>query len=168
MNEEEKNAIEYLKNRLYGNEDCKYIDVAQEDLRVFIKLIEKLQKENKYMHNELDKQQTKINKYAKENEELKIIKSAIQTLQINSIEDEKYIVISKSSFFDGSYKHLLDEFIPVQKVKDKIEKYKKLSDKFYVKFLESDRYNTDIREKGIKCDAIILALEELIEEREEK
>ena len=58
--------------------------------------------------------------------------------------------------------------ISKQKVKDKIEKYKKLSDKFYVKFLESDRYNTDIREKGIKCDAIILALEELIEEREEK
>ena len=58
--------------------------------------------------------------------------------------------------------------ISVQKVKDRIEKYKELSDKFYVKFLESDRYNTDIREKGIKCDAIILALEELIEEREEE
>ena len=58
--------------------------------------------------------------------------------------------------------------ISVQKVKDRIEEYKKLSDNFYVKFLESDRYNTDIREKGIKCDAIILALEELIEEREEK
>ena len=62
---------------------------------------------------------------------------------------------------------LLDN-ISVQKVKDKIEKYKKLSDKFYVKFLESDRYNIDIREKGIKCDAIILALEELIEEKEEE
>ena len=60
------------------------------------------------------------------------------------------------------------ENIPIRKVKDRIEKYKELSDKFYVKFLESDRYNTDIREKGIKCDAIILALEELIEEREEK
>ena len=59
------------------------------------------------------------------------------------------------------------ENIPIRKVKDRIEKYKELSDKFYVKFLESDRYNTDIREKGIKCDAIILALEELIEEREE-
>ena len=60
------------------------------------------------------------------------------------------------------------ENISIQKIKDKIEEYKKLSDNFYVKFLESDRYNTDIREKGIKCDAIILALEELIEEREEK
>lgn len=58
---------------------------------------------------------------AKENEELKIVKSAIQTLQINLIEDEKYIVISKSSFLDGSYKHLIDEYIPIQKVKEKIE-----------------------------------------------
>lgn len=62
----------------------------------------------------------------KENEELRIVKSAIQTLQINSIEDEKYIVISKSSFLDGSYKHLIDEYIPKQKVKEKIEKYKNM------------------------------------------
>ena len=46
MNEEEKNAIEYLKIRLYGNEGCKYIDVAQEDLRIFTNLIDKVQKEN--------------------------------------------------------------------------------------------------------------------------
>lgn len=56
MSEEEKEAIEYLKTRLYGNEGCKYIDVAQEDLRIFINLIdrlqnlmEKLQKENKQL-----------------------------------------------------------------------------------------------------------------------
>ena len=151
MNKEEKRAIE--KFRKLGIKKFREEKLTNEDLPsyfefvIILNLIEKLQKEN---------------------EELKIVKSAIQTLQINSMEDEKYIVISKSSFFDGSYKHLLDEFIPIQKVKDRIEKYKKLSDKFYVKFLESDRYNTDIREKGIKCDAIILALEELIEEREEK
>ena len=46
MNKEEKNAIEYLKTRLHGNEGCKYIDVAQEDLRIFTNLIDKLQKEN--------------------------------------------------------------------------------------------------------------------------
>lgn len=56
MSEEEKEAIEYLKTRLYGNEGCKYIDIAQEDLRIFINLIdrlqnlmEKLQKENKQL-----------------------------------------------------------------------------------------------------------------------
>lgn len=151
MNKEEKRAVENF--RKLGIKKFREEKLTNEDLPsyfefvIILNLIEKLQKEN---------------------EELKIVKSAIQTLQINSMEDEKYIVISKSSFFDGSYKHLLDEFIPIQKVKDRIEKYKKLSDKFYVKFLESDRYNTDIREKGIKCDAIILALEELIEERKVK
>ena len=136
MNEEEKNAIEYLKNRLYGNEDCKYIDVAQEDLRVFIKLIEKLQKENEELRNKLSLKQFDI--------------KVVYTDYLEKLNEYK------------------ENSISIQKVKDKIEKYKKLSDKFYVKFLESDRYNTDIREKGIKCDAIILALEELIEEREEK
>ena len=91
-----------------------------------------------------------IKKLQKENEELEEIN--------NELEAEKNEAIRRYNF----------ETIPIQKVKDKIEKYKKLSDKFYVKFLESDRYNTDIREKGIKCDAIILALEELIEESEEK
>ena len=55
MNKEEKNAIEYLKIRLYGNEGCKYIDVAQEDLRIFTNLIDKLQKENEELK---DKNQT--------------------------------------------------------------------------------------------------------------
>lgn len=58
MNEEEKNAIEYLKNRLYGNEGCKYIDVAQEDLKIFVNLInqiEKLQKENELAKQSLIK-----------------------------------------------------------------------------------------------------------------
>ena len=52
MNEEQKEAIEYLKTRLYGNEGCKYIDVAQEDLRIFINLIDSLQKENEELKAE--------------------------------------------------------------------------------------------------------------------
>lgn len=52
MNKKEKNAIEYLKTRLYGNEGCKYIDVAQEDLRILINLIVSLQKENEELKQE--------------------------------------------------------------------------------------------------------------------
>ena len=47
MNEEEKKAVEYLKTRLYGNESCKYIDVAQEDLRIFINLVNRKEKDIK-------------------------------------------------------------------------------------------------------------------------
>lgn len=40
-----KKTIEYLKSRLYGNEGCKFIDVAQSDLRIFLNLIETQQNE---------------------------------------------------------------------------------------------------------------------------
>ena len=73
------------------------------------------------LENSFDNILSDYKRVLKENEELKIIKSAIQTLQINSLEEEKYIVISKGSFLDGSYKHLLDDYIPIQKVKEKIE-----------------------------------------------
>ena len=52
ISKEQKEAIEYLKTRLYGNEGCKYIDVAQEDLRIFINLIDSLQKENEELKQE--------------------------------------------------------------------------------------------------------------------
>ena len=87
--------------------------------------------------------------------------------QIKKLQKENEELKADNYELNNRINDLLDN-ISVQKVKDRIEKYKKLSDKFYVKFLESDRYNTDIREKGIKCDAIILALEELIEERKVK
>lgn len=62
----------------------------------------KVLKENEYMHNELDKQQTTINKYAKENEE--------------------YSKQLDLDYVDKNY-------IPKQKVKDEIEELKgKLED----------------------------------------
>ena len=85
MNKEEKKAIEYLKTRLYGNKGCKYIDVAQEDLRIFINLVNRKEKDiegwKKYCE-EIEEEQTEmsnkncelefeIEKLQKENEELK-------------------------------------------------------------------------------------------------
>lgn len=95
-----------------------------------------------------------IEKLQKENEELKRLIA----------HKNEYTKKLEEDLFENAENYVISK----QKVKGRIEKYKELSDKFYVKFLESDRYNTDIREKGIKCDAIILALEELIEEREEE
>ena len=110
MNAEEKQAVQDSKNiinELNNHKDKDFIGrmyyknkPIEETLEILLNLIEKLQTEN---------------------EELKIVKSAIQTLQINSIEDENYIVISKNSFLDGSYKHLIDDYIPKQKLKDKMK-----------------------------------------------
>ena len=95
MNEEEKQAIEYLKTRLYGNEDCKYIDVAQEDLRIFINLVDRKEKDiegwKKYCE-EIEEEQIEKNnkncelefeveKLQKENEELKSDNLEYQRIQ---------------------------------------------------------------------------------------
>ena len=112
----------------------------------------------------------------KENEELKIIKSAIQTLQINSLEEEKYIVISKSSFLDGSYKHLLDDYIPKQKVKDIIDKIdydikktKEIISKntnIYASYRKNDYQIVRLRAMNTKSLDIKKRLQELLEKEE--
>lgn len=123
--------------------------LTQYGKRLLVENIEKLQKENEKLRKQLNEENKRC--------------------MMLAIEKQDYF--EKYRYNLQQNESLTKEFsnvIPVQKIKDKIEKYKKLSDKFYVKFLESDRYNIDIREKGIKCDAIILALEELIEEKEEE
>lgn len=62
------------------------------------------------MHNELDKQQTKINKYAKENEELNLKYYMLYTGKIENLKAQEFKIKS--------------QVIPVQKVKDKIEELK--------------------------------------------
>ena len=83
------------------------------DIKALVKSIDILSdykrvlQENEYMHNELDKQQTKINTYAKENEELKKF----------HIQDNKHLDF------------IMENSITVQKVKDKIEKEIKYHEK---------------------------------------
>ena len=83
------------------------------DIKALVKSIDILSdykrvlQENEYMHNELDKQQPKINKYAKENEELKKF----------HIQDNKHLDF------------IMENSITVQKVKDKIEKEIKYHEK---------------------------------------
>lgn len=91
--------IEELKRLLYRNELSQYgkrklinyYEQQEKDYKIVLQ-------ENEYMHNELDKQQTKINKYAKENEELK----------------DKYATFVKMS------SEVIANSVPTQKVKDKI------------------------------------------------
>ena len=60
MSDEEKKAIDYLKIRLYGNEGCKFIDVAQSDLRIFLNLVENLQKDIENWKKYCDEQENDI------------------------------------------------------------------------------------------------------------
>lgn len=124
MNEEEKNAIEYLKTRLYGNEGCKYIDVAQEDLRTFINLVDRKEKEiegwKKYCEEKEEEQtemsnkncelEFEVEKLQKENEELKNQEATAR--KINELLVQRY-----------------SNSISLQKVKDKIEELNRKIDK---------------------------------------
>lgn len=130
--EEDIKMIEILKNKnLYINIkpkssiciDCinknknKHIEaevVINEKLEEAINYIlsdyKRVLKENEYMHNELDKQQTKINKYAKENEELK----SNNEKYIIHLTDEQYKTVIENAQNDINQKL-------IQKVKDKIK-----------------------------------------------
>ena len=123
MNEKEKNAIEYLKTRLYGNECCKYIDIAQEDLRIFVNLIDQMKKNINNLEKYSDEQEEniieknnnicnlefQIEKLQKDNEELKN-KLSLKQFDINVVYND--------------YLEKLNEYkensIPIQKVKEKI------------------------------------------------
>lgn len=154
MNKEEKKAIEYLKTRLYGNKGCKYIDVAQEDLRIFINLVNRKEKDiegwKKYCE-EIEEEQTEmsnkncelkfeVEKLQKENEELKYKYNKALSDVIAGVD------------LDNTY-------ISKQKVKDKIEELPLI--------IVGRRKNRKTLEYGIKLGRR-QALQELIEEREEK
>ena len=131
---------------------------------------------NKDLANKIEHILLDYKRVLKENEELKIIKSAIQTLQINSIEEEKYIVISKGSFLDGSYKHLLDDYIPKQRVKDiidridyDIKKTKEIISKntnIYASYRKNDYQIVRLKAMNTKSLDIKKRLQELLESEE--
>lgn len=62
------------------------------------------------------------------------------------------------------YIQINDNFIPRAKIEEKIEKYKKLGDEFYEKFLETNKTDINIHDAGISCDAKVRVLQELLEE----
>lgn len=140
MNEEEKNAVEYLKTRLYGNESCKYIDVAQEDLRIFINLIDSLQKENeswKSYSEKLEEEQIEENnkncelefeveELQKENEKLKNIRydTPYGTKTIHLIPESDLIEINTQKYMievePGKFVDLKQVYLENKELKSRI------------------------------------------------
>lgn len=160
MNEKEKNAIEYLKTRLYGNECCKYIDIAQEDLRIFVNLIDQMKKNINSLEKYSDEQEEniieknnnicnlefQIEKLQKDNEELKN-KLSLKQFDINVVYND--------------YLEKLNEYkensIPIQKVKEKIGEINK-------KILNALKYDEKISVYRYQKQI----LQELLKESEEK
>lgn len=178
MNEEERNAIEYLKTRLYGNEGCKYIDVAQEDLRIFINLVDRKEKDIegwKKHCEEIEEEQTEmsnkncelefeVEKLQKENEELKT--ELERQKDINIIINQKGLEKNYEKALEKTMTKFLKnnidkDVIPVQRIKEKIEEEK------LPLTIVGGRRNRKTLEYGIKLGRRQV-LQELIEESEEK
>lgn len=64
--------------------------------------------------------------------------------------------------------YVKENFITVQIIKDFIKKYQKLGDKFYEKFLETNRTDKDLHDVGLACDAKVQVLQELLEKEKIK
>ena len=160
MNEEEKESIEEFRKqlRLEINIDDVTTDIRNDNAQTILNLIEKLQKENEELKNiELKSKggaikvslegvlslENKIKQLEKENEELKF--------------KERSRIIGEygdTEIHDVINKILSNDYISVQKVKDKIEEYKNML-KTYNKAKDIDRIKA-INER-------ILELEELLE-----
>ena len=138
MNEEEKKAIERIK------EDSTFRE------RSLLRIIDKLQKENELAKQALIKNcniADERNQLLKENEELKL--------------KEKRRITGKYGEFeihDAINRTLSNDYIPIQKVKDKIEQYKKM-------LLSCNRFSDADRIKAI--NERILELEELLKGRKQ-
>ena len=129
MNEKEKNAIEEFRKqlRLAINIDDVTTAIRNDNAKTILNLIEKLQKEN---------------------EELKVYNNSI-TSQLEQMTTEKF----KEGWIHQSE---LKDFIPVQKVKDKIEELKQKAIS-YGPFID--------RDESFNIESKISILQELLEWR---
>ena len=116
MNEEEKEAIEELKEFIQGPcEICRYCSGAyrlnRKNIKQLLNLIEKLLKENEEFKREIEKQ--------------KDINTIINTKGIDKCY-EKVLEKTMTKFLNNN---IANDFIPKKKVKDKIEKEIKYHEK---------------------------------------
>ena len=125
----------------------KYVDVILSDYK-------RVLQENEYMHNELDKQQTKINKYAKENEELK----SNNEKYIIHLTDEQYKTVIENAQNDINQKL-------IQKVKDKIEELDIAILECEYSDDDSEEYKKEVEQDKLELLKQKRVLQELLEVR---
>ena len=107
------------------------------------------------------------------NEELSIIKEGIRVLQNNGLMDEQYIVIANENLKNTSYKHLLDDYISKDKIKERIKTIKEIYEREMKPYQTEYGLNVSLLSKKEKDELIgkrnglllqIAAYESLLEE----
>lgn len=97
LSEDEKKLLKIFKAEVEKEESeyfsvNAYTQLLYDSHKTVLNIITKLQKENEYMHQELDKQQITINNYTKENEE----KDRQIDLMAEEIKERKYNFTNKT------------------------------------------------------------------------
>ena len=170
MNEEEKKAIKILNTFEFRGKTINYKEISSEDsksVKIVLNLLEKLQKENE----ELKEKENKIYKEVQESlafEKFLIVKERKPDLFNQGrfyISQIIYDILNDVQNPAGIHKEnkciQYIDYIPIQKVKDKIEEEK------LPLTIVGGRKNKKTLEYGIKLGRR-QALQELIEERKEK
>lgn len=83
--------------------------------------------------------------------ELEVITNGIKVLETNGVNDDTFYVIAKTDFLKGSYKHLLDDYIPKSKVEKIIKELKTEKNKhtdYYFNIQEVIRILSRLLESG--------------------
>lgn len=151
----------------------KELDKQQTTINKYTKEIEKAVTKCNELENEkkeLKKEIKSWKKYSAEQEENIIEKNNIicnLEFQIEKLQKENEGLkerIREHTLLISPY-YVKENFIPVQIIKDFIKKYQKLGDKFYEKFLETNRTDKDLHDVGLACDAKVQVLQELLEGR---
>ena len=164
MNEEEKESIEEFRKqlRLAINIDDVTTAIRNDNAQTILNLIEKLQKENEELKEEL-KEENELNKIIKDTklDELFYRRNGKKVEQAIKLSDELLKLPECKLYGIKKCKKnviliIKEEVIPVQKVKDKIEEYKNML-KTCNKAKDIDRIKA-INER-------ILELQELLEGR---
>ena len=152
MNEEEKKAIEMLdkfitEHKLYN---IKQSDGLEDNIKIVLYLIEKLQKENENFEK-LNKDYSYSVDIVRENTRLR--------RQVFDLEKEQkgadYTTVYLKGVYDERERWEL-------KVKSNIKKYRKLADETYKIFRESNSKDRDSHDAGLYFDGHVSALEEII------
>lgn len=123
--EEDIKIVEKLINTMKSDRELFNEKTDKEIYTFFINALEhilsdykRVLKENEYMHNELNKQQTTINKYAKENEELK---NKIMEKELEIIGKEEYTKASMGEIIEQYYT-AKEDCITKQRIEDIIDR----------------------------------------------
>ena len=101
------------------------------------------------------------------------IKENVKKLQsrIKELEEENQRLKAKIDVVNWqektAYQCLKENYIPKQKIKDKIEELKIKSQQTYEEFLKSNRLDMNLHCRGIYTDAQIVILKELLEEKKQ-